>query len=102
MDSCFGVIAVDTAMQRKAAVLPLLLREEARQFGDHRHIGVILAQSAQLIVYVSEGDLPGLRLCQKKRNEGLELPIELPQTSDRRGDFGPRKRTVLCETAWLC
>ena len=85
--SSFGVVTVDPAMQREATVLPLLLRKKTCQVGDHLHIGVVLAHFAQLIVYATEGDLPGLRLCQEKWNEGLELPIELSQPSNRRGDL---------------
>src|ERR1700743_2717381 len=65
----FGVVTVDPAMQREGTVLPLSLWKETCQLGDHLYIGVVLAHLAQLIVYSSEGDLPGLRLCQKKWNK---------------------------------
>jgi hypothetical protein len=48
------VVAVDPAMQREAALLPLLLWEKACQLCDHLHIGVILARFGQLVVYASK------------------------------------------------
>ncbi len=82
-------------MQREPAILPSLPREKARQFSNHRHIGVILAHLAQLIVDASERNPPSLSLCQEKHNEGLKLAIELPQPSDRRGD-------LLCGNGLAC
>jgi hypothetical protein len=47
----------------------------------------MLTHFARLIIYSSEGDLPSLRSCQEKRNEGLKLLIKLPKSSDRKGDL---------------